>query len=313
MGPNPPDPETLASLMRDPRGLNAFESDASIVFHDGEADALRLARDPAGASPLFWAPLPDDSVAVAFDLPSLFKVLPARPALREDTFHDFLATHYRYVFRDNARTFHEGVFQVPAGHALVANASKIETFPWLDLSFDPEAPKLSFQGAADRYLETLRENTVLRLGSLENESFAFAISSGLDSATVASLAARELGTPLDVFCAAYSSASGTPYDETPAAKALADAKGWRFRPLELGPENLLSETTALAEKTLAPLATVTWLAHHALAKYVKALGFDHLFSGLGGDESLAGEFEHFFLFFADLRAASNFELLERET
>jgi asparagine synthetase B (glutamine-hydrolysing) len=34
---------------------------------------------------------------------------------------------------------------------------------------------------------------------------------------------------------------------------------------------------------------------------------------LGGDESLAGEFEHFFVFFADLRAEGREELLRRET
>jgi asparagine synthase (glutamine-hydrolysing) len=112
---------------------------------------------------------------------------------------------------------------------------------------------------------------------------------------------------------AYKDQSGSPYDETAGVEALIKATGWRLNRVDLTAPDLLSETKSLMRLVGAPVATVTWLAHHVLAKRAKAFGHDFLFSGLGGDESLAGEFEHFFVFFADLKASGRLDLLEKET
>jgi asparagine synthase (glutamine-hydrolysing) len=305
--------EALLPILQNPGLLNSMESDASIISYDKSRDSLLLLRDPSGATPLFYHEDEDGTVAAAFDLPSLFKLLKKPPLAREDVLYDFLATHYRYVFRIPDRTFHERVYQVPAGHfVLFGDKGKLRS-PYIDLSFDPEAQKMSFKEAADHYLNRLRENTLFRLEALKGVKYAFTVSSGLDSATVASLAAEKLREPIDAFYMAYSSAKGTPYDESEGVKALVDYKGWRLHPLELSSPDLLSETKELMEKTLAPSVTVTWLANYALSKYARSMGFERLFSGLGGDESLAGEFEHFFVFFADLYFSGQKELLDKET
>jgi asparagine synthase (glutamine-hydrolysing) len=111
----------------------------------------------------------------------------------------------------------------------------------------------------------------------------------------------------------YSSAKGSPYDETPGVRALIDATGWKLDCLEMDAPSLLEEAEALMNMVQTPIVTVTWLANFRLAQRARELGYTHLFSGLGGDESLAGEFEHFFLFFADLLTTGQTELLERET
>jgi asparagine synthase (glutamine-hydrolysing) len=62
----------------------------------------------------------------------------------------------------------------------------------------------------------------------------------------------------------------------------------------------------------APLCTVTWLSHHHLVQNAADDGCLVVFSGLGGDEGLAGEYEHFLYFFADLKAQGREERLEAE-
>jgi asparagine synthase (glutamine-hydrolysing) len=135
----------------------------------------------------------------------------------------------------------------------------------------------------------------------------------MDSATVASLAYKHLGKPLECWFMAYKDQSDSPYDESKGVNDLIKATGWKLNRVDLTAPDLLAETEALMELTKAPMITVTWLAHFVLAKQARTAGNSFLFSGLGGDESLAGEFEHFFVFFADLKASGQDELLAKET
>ncbi|MDR2353636.1 MAG: hypothetical protein LBF22_10890 [Deltaproteobacteria bacterium] len=304
---------SLADLAKNPEKLNNLESDLSFIYYSPQDNSLTLVRDNCGATPLFYAPTQSGRVVCAFDLPTLLAALDFTPVPDELALYDFLATHYRYVFRVPSRTFYQGIFQVPAGHYVKIKGQDIQVLPWLKLTFDATCASLSPQEAADFYLETLDENVQARLKALAGEKFTFTVSSGLDSATVTSLAQRYLDYPLDVWYMAYGSVKNTPYDETPGVLELVKAKGFQLHRLDLAAPSLLADTEKLISLTSAPIITVTWLAHFKLAQAVKSAGFDFLFSGLGGDESLAGEFEHFFLFFADLLAEGKNELLERET
>ncbi|MDR1080302.1 MAG: hypothetical protein LBQ79_04935 [Deltaproteobacteria bacterium] len=304
--------EGLQGILDDPASLNSMESDASVVWHDERDDTVRCIRDAAGATPVYYART-RKGWAVSFSLGTLLPLMDKPPAPREDTLYDFLATHYRYIFRDPRRTFHEGVMQVPAGHLLTLSGARADLEPWLDLSFDPEPGTLHPQEAADRYLSMLRENVSLRLSALASSGFAFTVSSGLDSSTIAALASDILGAPVECWYVGYSSAKGSPYDETRGVQALTGAKGWALHPIDLESPALVSETSELMDRTLAPLATVTWLAGGVLARHAAENGCAYLFSGLGGDESLAGEFDHFMYFFADLYRDGQEALLERET
>ncbi|MDR1608000.1 MAG: asparagine synthase [Deltaproteobacteria bacterium] len=311
---NPPNlNQTLSELHRslalNPFLLNDLESDLSLVY--ALPNRLVLIRDACGATPLFVA-RHQDGWAYGFDLASLFAVLGRVPDLNEEAYYDFLATHYRHIFRDPQRTFHEGVLQIPAGHYAVIDENGLSIKPWLDLSFEPSYGQIDVEAASDLYLSILKENVSARLKALEGQKLAFSISSGLDSSTVASLAAQKLGR-LNCFFVAYKDDAQSPYDESEGVKAITNEKGWALTRLDLGAPDLLAETRALLAKTQAPIITVTWLAHYVLARSASQSGYERLFSGLGGDESLAGEFEHFFVYFADLKKENLHERLKSET
>jgi asparagine synthase (glutamine-hydrolysing) len=304
--------QLLASIARDPGLLNGLESDLALAYHDAAADALTLVRDACGLTPLFYAPH-GPGWAFAFSLPALFEIIGGAPPLDEATFYDFTATHYRHVFRDPGRTFHQGDRQVPAGSAVVLSEAGARSERWLRLDFLPEMAAAAPEEASRIYVDLLAESVRLRLAALAGESCGFTVSSGMDSASVAALAAKELGRPLETWFMAYRDQSGSPYDETSGVEALIKATGWSLNRVDLTAPDLLDEAKSLMEALKAPIVTVTWLAHHVLAKRARQFGHSRLFSGLGGDESLAGEFEHFFVFFADLKAAGDLETLERET
>lgn len=302
----------MSKIAGNPAFLNTVESDLSLAYHHAKEDRLTLVRDGCGATPLFYA-RHEGGVAFAFDLPSLFRIIGGAPPLDEGAFYDFAATHYRHVFRVPARTFHQGVYQVPAGRSVSIKGDKLDEKLWLDLSFDPLAASMAPMDASKRYVSLLEASVHKRLAALSGKNLGFTVSSGMDSASVAALAARDLGRPLETWFVAYKDQSGSPYDETAGVDALIKATGWKLNRVDLTAPDLLGETKKLMELVRAPIITVTWLAHHVLAKKAREFGHEFLFSGLGGDESLAGEFEHFFAYFADLKAQGHAALLDKET
>jgi asparagine synthase (glutamine-hydrolysing) len=307
-----PEAVLMGQIARQPQTLNNLETDLALAYFEAEKDRVILVRDGCGLSPLFFAHC-SHGWAFAFDLDQLFQLMGTTPPPDEATFYDFVATHYRYVFRDPGRTFHQGVRQVPAGYSVVLDSTGCHEQRWLNIPFIQEISELSPQKASERYVELLDRNVKTRLNTLTGQKLAFTISSGMDSASVAALAARHLGRPLDTWFVAYRDQSHSPYDETEGVEALIKATGWNLNRVDLGAPDLLDQTARLMNLTRAPLITVTWLAHHVMAQKIAQSGANYLFSGLGGDESLAGEFEHFFVFFADLKKSGQIELLDLET
>ena len=294
----------LREIAAKPELLNDREADLAMAAYQPDRRTWRLIRD-FGQTPLYYAPLPD-GFAWSFTYRGLLDLLD-KPAPDEATLFDYLATHYRYIFRDPARTFHRNVHQVPAGGWVEISESGVATHNWLDLAHDPEIYRLGPQEATDRLMEILRESVRLRVAAAGRP--AFTVSSGLDSGTVASLAAEHLGD-IDVFSVGYSGIGVEEYDETAGVTELTRGRNWRWTHLMLERPDLIGDTNKLIDLTGSPVVTVTWLAYYLMAKQLS--GFTEVFNGLGGDESLAGEFVHFFYFLADLKKAGDYARLDVE-
>ncbi|MCL2029765.1 MAG: asparagine synthase-related protein [Deltaproteobacteria bacterium] len=301
--------EEVARLAGNPALLNHLEADLALARRDPKTGTWRLVRD-FGQTPLYYALLPD-GFAWSFSYVKLLDYLafeaPALTEPDEATLFDYLATHYRHVFRDPGRTFHRGVRQVPAGAYVDIDEAGARVSSWLDLRQDPHVLALGPEEATQGLMDLLKHSVDWRAGAALGP--AFTVSSGLDSSGVASLAARTLGRGLDVFSAGYT--PPTEYDESAGVRELIQAHpDWRWTHLTLDRPDLFGETEKLIKLTRSPVITVTWLVYHLLAKNME--GFREVFTGLGGDESLAGEYGHFFYFFADLKAAGDTARLEDE-
>ncbi|MDR1044274.1 MAG: hypothetical protein LBP33_04035 [Candidatus Adiutrix sp.] len=294
----------LALLAARPELLNEREADLALVAYNAGQKSWRLMRD-FGPTPLYYAPRPG-GFAWSFTYAGLLDLLDEiRPD--EATLFDYTATHYRYLFRDPARTFHQGVYQVPAGAYVDISERGLSSQSWLKLDHDPELFGLGPEEASGRLMEILRPSVRLRARAARRP--AFTVSSGLDSSTVAALAAGELGG-LDVFSVGYQGAGAEEYDETDGVAELVRGRDWRWTHLRLEKPDLVAETRKYIGLSRSPVVTVTWLAYYLMGQQLS--GFSEMFNGLGGDESLAGEFGHFFYFFADLKKAGDLDRLAAE-
>ncbi len=301
LAPGESEQDAAAAICQRPELLNSKEADLALVAYDPSRQSWRLLRD-FGATPLYYAPTLDGFIW-SFTYQGILAQLTKHEAA-EDTLFDYLATHYRYIFRNPARTFHKGVFQVPAGSWVDITAQGHSEHRWLDLSpansLNSSLASLGPQEATEAYFAILKDSLKKRLRFAKRP--AFTISSGLDSSTIASLAAETLGD-IDVFSVGYQGAGVDEYDESQGVALLTEGRNWRWTHLLLEEPDLVAETKNLISLSKSPIVTVTWLSYYLMARQLT--DFSEIFTGLGGDESLAGEFVHFFYFFADLEKSGN--------
>jgi asparagine synthase (glutamine-hydrolysing) len=244
---------------------------------------LFLARDPLGIKPLYYTQTPD-SFAFASEVRALLAGATAEKRLSQDA----LTSYLLFGSVSEPVTMVEGVFSLPPGHRMLLYVPERRRTPrarpWWDpqqspSARDPQKPQ-DFSSAAKR-LRPLLEDAV-RAHLIADVPVGLFLSSGLDSSAIAALAARAQPN-IWSFTLAF---PGTPYDEAPLSRVVADRCGTRHREVPLDGGAVLARLDealgALDQPTMDGINTyfVSWAA--------REVGLKVALSGLGGDELFAG-------------------------
>jgi asparagine synthase (glutamine-hydrolysing) len=297
--PEANDAAVLAGLFRRhglTGALDRLNADFACAILDRAAGRLHLARDRFGVKPLYYAargPL----IAFASRPAGLFASGLFDPMPRADYLATFAGGHYRFFDNPPEATPYEGIAQLAPGTVLTVAGGAVATARWYALS-DQGDDGRPLEALAEDYRALFRDAVARRLTRLARP--AFTLSGGLDSTSVATTAALLSCTPAHAYSTVY---GGGVYDETAEIRDALSSGRLDWHPVELGGLDLFGELARLTPLHDQPLSTVTWLAHAALCEAVQRAGHDGLLGGLGGDEQHAGEYDYFFYFFADLKAA----------
>jgi asparagine synthase (glutamine-hydrolysing) len=305
-GDNPA--QVLARLYRRhgfPEALQRLNADFACALWDPRRGELWLGRDRFGLRPLYYTVC---SWGLAFaSQPGPLLSLPGVSREPDRRFVAcFAASHYRTIDNQPHRSPYRDLAQLPARHWLRWREGSLATGRYWDLEEQPEwdLPELEL---ARRYRELLRDAVGRRLAVAERT--AFTLSGGMDSSSVLACAVEVSGRPQPAFSTVYSDRT---YDESRDIRPMLQEKVSRWHPVAVEDPEVFALVARMVELHQEPVATATWLSHYLLCWEVKAAGFGSLFGGLGGDELNAGEYEYFVFFFADLAAAGQHRLLERE-
>ncbi|HKA86196.1 MAG TPA: asparagine synthase (glutamine-hydrolyzing) [Haliangiales bacterium] len=259
--------------------LDRIEGMFALVIWDGRERSMLLARDRMGEKPLFWAELPGGGVAFASEL----KALKHAPGVPRDVDPDSLAQYLAYEYVPAPRSMIRGVRKLEPGTALRASPGRAPaTFVYWDLAF-PEGERLrDAEAAAAALREELRASVRARLVS--DVPLGVFLSGGIDSSTVAALAAEARGGDIDTFSVAFEDPR---FDESPAARMVARHIGSRHHEERLSPATALELMPAIGKILDEPIGDASIVPTHLLARFARrhvtvALGGD------GGDELFAG-------------------------
>jgi asparagine synthase (glutamine-hydrolysing) len=253
------------------RGMFAF------ALWDAERGRLVLARDRYGVKPLYYREA-DGELEFASEL----RALP-RGEIDLDALDAFLALNSV----PGPLTIFRHVRKLQAGHMLTWESGRSEVVryarpapvPAEDVRQDDEAELVEELRA--RLRDSVRAHLV------SDVPVGVLLSGGIDSATLASLAAEELSEPLRTFSIGFEETS---FDELADARLVAERYGTEHRELVVRPNTALL-LPALAEAFDEPFADSaalpTYLAAQLAAQDVKVA-----LSGEGGDELFGGHYAY---------------------
>ena len=283
----------LANRDELPKTLRNLRGDfAGIIFNQLSGE-VSLFRDHVGVKPLYY--LKGEGYVAFSSHPGALLFFPGCSRKCNRQFAALVGcSHYRTFDNNPGASPYRDVCQVESGTILTFDKTTQNTIKYWKLD-DNGYLKESAHSLAERYKELLLTAVSRRL-SIEGKR-GFTLSGGMDSSSILSCAVKILHERLEAYSCVYSDRT---YDESAEIQPiLKDAvKNWNR--VVVDPSDVFSTIERMVLIHGEPVATATWLSHFELTKTCLNHGVRVLFTGLGGDELNAGEYEHFFPFFADL-------------
>lgn len=262
--------------------LSSLRGMFAVAHWDGSRKTLNLSRDPLGIKPLYICrnpdPNPDREWSILF-ASEVRAVLAARlmtaPRLSRTATRNFIWNG----FVPGPETIVEGVELLPAGN-LITFDLKGNSGPLHAFSKAPsrDAPKTATVQDVRR---TLQESVSLHLAS--DVPLGVFLSGGIDSSSVANMAARASTTRVETFTLTFAERE---YDEGPFAREIARAIGTHHSEVMLTEQSFISTLDEAMESMDQP--TFDGLNSFYISRAVRSAGITVALLGAGGDELFGG-------------------------
>jgi asparagine synthase (glutamine-hydrolysing) len=257
----------------------------AVAIWDGRASRLVLARDRFGIKPLFYWEAPDGGLAFASEL----KALMALPGFPREI--DMRGLESLLAFNSIPRplTIFQGVRKLEPGHLLSwsPGGDGVEVRPYARPAPEP-VERLRRERAGELATELrgrLRDS--VRAHLIADVPVGVLLSGGLDSATLAALAAQESGERVRTFSIGFRERS---FDELERARLVARRYDTDHHELIVEPDvaELLTRLAEVFDEPLADSSAVpTYLVSQLASEHVKVA-----LSGEGGDELFGGYYTY---------------------
>ena len=274
-------------------------SDMEVILHlyerDGEAavDALNgmfafaiwdvsrrrlfAARDRLGIKPFYFTVSPERLLFASEP-----KALVLHGGVPRALDPEGLADYARFQFYLGDRTLFRGIRRLLPGHVLTADTTgRVKT----RVFWQPQYP-ISRIDDGRHYAEQLGAllDDAVRLELRSDVPIGTHLSGGMDSATVATIAARLLARGPDMFSGGFAEAG---YDERLMASALARSLGGAHHTVEPGPADFVALMPQLAAQMDYPAAGPGMFPQFVVSRMARSRVTVSL-SGHGGDEIFGG-------------------------
>jgi asparagine synthase (glutamine-hydrolysing) len=255
---------------------------------DSEQGTAWFCRDRLGIKPLYLFRPASGGLLFASELRTLLAAGPdiLPPIVNAAALESFLAQGA--VF--GLQSIVEGVELLAPGQSLVTDWSgrPRKTWKYWEISFTsaiagPTSPpsRVDRRRAVAHLADELREAVKLRL--IADVPLGLFLSGGIDSTAIAALATEQLGTRVQSISIGFDQPE---FDETEAARAVANELGTNHRSIRLTGEEVLDDLPDVLAAMDQP--TVDGFNTYFVARAASRAGLKVALSGLGGDELFGG-------------------------
>jgi asparagine synthase (glutamine-hydrolysing) len=286
------DTEVLVAAWRQwgPDALDRLEGMWAFAIADTKAGTLTLCRDRFGEKPLYLWPR-NGILHFASEIKTLAALAGARPGVNRTQALRYLTQGYKFLYK-HGDTFFDGVFELPPSTFLTLTSAELSQpeFYWqLKHIPRPMSAEDAFEGARDRLFRSVE----LRLRA--DVPVAFCLSGGVDSSTLAAIAAKNLGA--DIHCFSIIDADER-YDESDNINAMVEALGCGHHVTHTSTEGFFGRMDDLVAYHDAPVATISYYVHSFLSEAIHDAGYKVAVSGTGADEIYTGYYDHYSMWLA---------------
>lgn len=284
------DAEVLLEAWRHwgPGTLDRLEGMFAAAVWDGEKGHLFV--DPFGEKPLYWAQLPD-GIACASELTPLTEAAGAQGSLAEDRMPAYLSLGYVPA----PKTAFDRIHRLPQASYLQVQGgvARPEDRYWTPPT--PPRPAEHPDRLDETDLDVLKDALVgsLRRRLHSDVPMCLFLSSGVDSALVASLAKVELGAAPPCITVAFR--RGHSVNEAPRAAEIARYLDLDHKVVESTEDPEVASPEQVLTTFGQPNDNITSISIRQMTAVARDLGYKTALTGMGGDEVFYGYQKHAFI------------------
>ncbi|GIU82365.1 MAG: asparagine synthase (glutamine-hydrolyzing) [Acidobacteria bacterium] len=258
------------AMLKHLNGMFAF------ALWDSKKQKLLIARDRFGEKPLFYGIFKDKLIFASEP-----KVLFEHPCTSKELDLQALRFYLSFDYVPAPFSIYKGIRKLPAAHFLKVENSTVSIEQYWRLSFG-EKIDISLEEAVEKLHELLADSVKMRL--IADVPLGILLSGGVDSSTVAALAAEHSSGKVKTFSIGFREDS---FDESKFSRLVAKHLGTEHHEEILSVEKVADLISDIGHWLDEPLSDGSLIPTYLLARFVKqhvtvALGGD------GGDEIFAG-------------------------
>jgi asparagine synthase (glutamine-hydrolysing) len=250
----------------------------AFALWDRRQHTLFIARDRLGVKPLYYALLPDHTVAFSSEL----KGLMALPGWSKELDPRAIEEYFAFGYVPEPRTIFKQALKLAPGHTLTFKRGGAVPRPrkYWDVPFAPGAP-MTEADACDELVQRLREAVKIRM--IADVPLGAFLSGGLDSSAVVATMAKLSDEPVNTCSIAFSDSE---FDESRYAAQVAEQyhTAHHVDRVDTDDFGLVAELAGLYDEPFADSSAIPTYRVCQLARRHVIVAL----SGDGGDENLAG-------------------------
>jgi len=262
--------------------VEKFNGMWAFVLYDLEKQTLFCSRDRLGIKPLYFR-LSNDHIALGSEIKQL---IDTKPAVNKKILLEFLATG---AVNHGDETFFVGVQALSPAHNMTIDIKsgqhQITRYYRISAKQDSNVDEAS---AMDHWMAEFERSIQYRMRA--DVRVGTCLSGGLDSSSVAAIAAKRLNTLTgnEKLSAITAVASEKQFDESEFAKAVAEHCGLNWIPVEPTLDEFKKNIEEVIYTQEEPFPGPSIFMQYLVMQAAKENGCKVMLDGQGGDETLLG-------------------------
>ncbi|MBO6947048.1 MAG: asparagine synthase (glutamine-hydrolyzing) [Rhodospirillales bacterium] len=272
--------------------LDRLDGMWAFALLDMEHGEVLLSRDRFGEKPLYTWML-DGTLYFASEVKTLEALTGRNADVNTEQLKRFMVNGYKCLGK-SGQTYFQGIDLFPAGHcAILHRPERPATASYWELS--TAVHETTFEDAVAETRQLLERAVETRMRA--DVPLAFCLSGGVDSATLAAIAAKRMGR--DIHCFSIID-SDERYDESANINMMVNHLGCKHHRVRTSTEGFFERLRKQVRMHDAPVVTISYYMHAFLSEAIADAGYKIAISGTAADEIFTGYYDHYSMWLAGM-------------